>query len=263
MKIQSLKLVYFSPTGTTKSVVQAVARGLNQLPAEQFDLTLPEARNRYLETTENDLIVAAVPVYMGRVPALLNGWLSSMKACNTPAVCIVVYGNRVYDDALLELKNILKERGCIPLAGAAFIGEHSFSGAKTPIAVARPDANDLVHAEAFGRSIYEILPGFTADYYLDVPGVFPYRGITELWNVDFIKVSEACTQCGHCAEICPVDAVNHRDSHRIDEKKCITCCACIKNCPQNARSMKPGLVKNAAERLSTLYSERKEPACFF
>ena len=50
-----------------------------------------------------------------------------LQAHNTPAVCVVVYGNRAYDDALLELKDILTERGCRPIAGAAFIGEHSFS----------------------------------------------------------------------------------------------------------------------------------------
>ena len=30
MKIKSLKLVYFSPTGTTKKVVQGIAQGINQ-----------------------------------------------------------------------------------------------------------------------------------------------------------------------------------------------------------------------------------------
>ncbi|WP_242865747.1 hypothetical protein [Desulfosporosinus sp. HMP52] len=42
----------------------------------------------------------------------------------------------------------------------------------------------------------------------------------------------------------------------------MTCCACIKNCPQNARTMKAGLVKEAATRLNNLYRERKEPVFF-
>jgi len=48
----------------------------------------------------------------------------------------------------------------------------------------------------------------------------------------------------------------------IDTKKCITCCACIRNCPEQARSMKPGLVRDASVRLHTLYRERKEPEYF-
>ena len=103
MKIQSLKLVCFSPTGTTKAIIQGVARGINQSTVELIDITKPNARKQQLQTSENELLVVAVPVYMGRVPALLMEWLHAIKARNTPTVCIVVYGNRVYDDALLEL----------------------------------------------------------------------------------------------------------------------------------------------------------------
>ena len=108
MQIQTLKLAYFSPTGTTRSIVQAVARGINQNSAEQIDVTKPNMRKKQLQTSKNDLLVVAVPVYIGRVPALLGEWLHAIKADKTPAVCIVVYGNRAYDDALLELKDIFK-----------------------------------------------------------------------------------------------------------------------------------------------------------
>ncbi|MBP2628922.1 MAG: putative ferredoxin [Firmicutes bacterium] len=194
MKIQSLKLVYFSPTGTTKAIIQGIARGINQSAVELIDITKPNARKQQLQTSENELLVVAVPVYMGRVPALLMEWLLRIKAHNTPTVCIVVYGNRVYDDALLELKDTLITCGCLPITCAAYIGEHSFSSSETPT--------------------------------------------------------------------CPVGAIASENSNLIDNEKCITCCACIKNCPQNARTMKTGLVKDAAIRLNTLYQERKEPVFF-
>jgi Uncharacterized Fe-S center protein len=266
MKIQSLKLVCFSPTGTTKAVIQGVARGINQSTVALIDITKPNARKQQLQTSENELLVVAVPVYMGRVPALLNEWLHGIKARNTPAVCIVVYGNRVYDDALLELKDILIKCGCKPIAGAAYIGEHSFSSAETPVAEARPDASDLNHAELFGRKINEKLLSVSSVHQfsdINIPGKYPYGGITELWSVDFIAVSNECTQCGICAEGCPVGAIDSENRNLIDKEKCITCCACIKNCPQNARTMKTGLVKDAAMRLNKLYKEPKEPIFFF
>ena len=122
MNIQKLKLVCFSPTGTTKAIIQEIARGINHDNTEIIDITKPEARSVPLKTTEDDLLVIGLPVYMGRVPALLMEWFHLVKSYNTPTVCIVVYGNRVYGDALLELKNIMIERGCKTIACAAFIG---------------------------------------------------------------------------------------------------------------------------------------------
>jgi len=265
MKIESVKSVYFSPTGTTKTVVQGIAHDINPGSMELIDITKPDARKQPLLTLENELLVIGVPVYMGRVPALLSEWLNAIQAHNTPTVCVVVYGNRVYDDALLELKNTVMKCGCIPIACAAYIGEHSFSNSETPTAQGRPDEDDLNHAKVFGQKIREKLQSISlisqiSDVY--VPGTYPHRGDSKLWNVDFIAVSDECSQCGICAEKCPVGAVDTENSRLIDTEKCITCCACIKNCPQSARSMKPGLVKDASVRLHTLYSQRKEPEYF-
>ena len=265
MKLQSLKLVYFSPTGTTKAVVEGIGRGINHDNVELLDITRPDARKQPLQTSENELLIIGVPVYMGRVPALLTQWLHAIKARDTPAVCVVVYGNRVYDDALLELSDILKQRGCNPIAGAAYIGEHSFSNSETPTAQGRPDERDLKHAELFGQKIREKLrsvPSTGQVSGVTIPGCRPYRGDPTLWVVDFIEVSDECAQCGICAEGCPVGAIDLENSRVINAEKCITCCACIRHCPKHARTMKPGLVMDAALRLSTLYKERKEPEFF-
>jgi ferredoxin len=202
---------------------------------------------------------------MGRVPALLTEWLEAIKAQKTPVVCVVVYGNRAYENALLELKDIMTKRGCKPIACAAYIGEHSFSNPETPVAEGRPDAQDLHLAELFGRKIDEKLQSvLSVDQIseVNVPGIHPYRGDSKLWIVDFIAVSDECTQCGVCAEGCPTCAIDPENSVLIDTEKCITCCACIKHCPKKAKTMKAGLVKDASIRLNTLYKERKEPEFF-
>jgi ferredoxin len=262
MEIRSTKLVYFSPTGTTKTVLSAIARGLNPDKTEYIDITTPKGRELSLKTSKDELLVIGVPVYMGRIPDLIVGWLNEIRAHQTPTVCVVVYGNRIYEDALLELKNIVKKCGGIPIAGGAYIGEHSFSKDDTPIAVGRPDTDDLDHAEEFGRQIKEKLQAVSPGSEItevEVPGEFPYRSDSKLWVVDFITVSEDCSDCGHCIEICPAGAIDSQNSSKIHTEKCITCCACIKSCPVHARSMKPGLVQEASVRLYTLYSDPKMP----
>jgi len=265
MDISHIKLACFSPTGTTRAITDAIARGLNHGATQIVDITKPHARSQPLHVSGNELLVVAVPVYGGRIPPVVASWLRELKGDRTPAVCVAVYGNRAFEDALLELKNTLAERGCLPLAGAAFIGEHSFSSAETPVAVARPDAADLASAEEFGRRIRETiaaLPSADRATAVQVPGHSPYKALKPPSAIDFLELSDECKQCGHCAEACPVGAIDNDNPRLVDQAACIKCCACIKVCPEQARSVKPGPIKDIAVRLTTNCQDRKEPEFF-
>ncbi|MBI5205560.1 MAG: 4Fe-4S binding protein [Nitrospirae bacterium] len=269
MKIESLKLVYFSPTGTTKKIIEIIAKGINHSAVETVDITQPEGRKQQLRTSENELLIIGVPVYFGRAQTKAIEWLNTMKAHNTPTVCIVVYGNRAYDDALLELKDTTIKNGGIPVACAAFIGEHSFSDSETPIAAGRPDAEDLSRAQLFGEKIREkilSIPSINHIADITVHGNYPYIDMVEskkrLSSVGFIAVDNNCSHCGDCAQNCPVSAIDPESSVLIDTKKCILCRACIKKCPANARKINNDMIKNIALRLSQTCQERKEPIYF-
>jgi ferredoxin len=268
MKIESLKLVYFSPTETTKKVIEKIAQGINHSTVEIVDITKPEVRKQHLQTSENELLIIGVPVYFGRVPINAIEWLHTIKAHNTPTVCIVVYGNRTYDDALLELKDTMVKNGCKLIACAAYIGEHSFSHSRTPIAAGRPDADDLSHAEQLGKKIREkilSIPSIAHITDISIPGNYPYIDMIDakkmLSSVDFITV-DGCLQCGVCTQVCPVGAIDSKNNVLIDTKKCILCCACIKKCPVNARTM-TGIVKTVSLHLSKICQNREEPVSFY
>jgi len=51
-----------------------------------------------------------MPVYAGRVPALAVERLKGIKTSGVKCVIVAVYGNRAYEDALVEMQDVATER---------------------------------------------------------------------------------------------------------------------------------------------------------
>ena len=52
-------------------------------------------------------------------------------------------------------------------------------------------------------------------------------------------ITDACTMCGTCKPVCPVEAIHEGDpKYTIDPEECIDCGACESECPVEA--IKPG-----------------------
>ena len=139
MKIKTVWAVYFSGTGTTGKIVTTIAAAAAEqlhAPCNTLDFTLPAPREHSYHFSTGDLVIFGTPVIAGRVPNVLLPFLTGhIQAEGALAVPVVLFGNRNYDDALMELREILEGNGFRTIAGAAFIGEHSFS--KT-LAAGRP-----------------------------------------------------------------------------------------------------------------------------
>lgn len=265
MSFSSLKLAYFSPTGTTKKILEGIAQGIGIEPVEHLNLTSPDAAEKPLGTFTDELVVIGAPVYAGRLPVDVIKRFSRLRAHGTRAVLVVVYGNREYEDALLELTDLSKELGFIPIAAAAFIGEHSYSTRDVPIAAGRPDEKDLKSAVAFGLAIKQRLsdPGWSdAQLSLKVPGNFPYKDRMPPVDGAARTLADICTICGACAEVCPTAAITVDATVETDPRLCIKCCACVRECPTNARVMEVPHVKKMAAWLHEHCCQRKEPEVF-
>lgn len=264
MNCATVRVIYFSPTGTSKSVVKAIADGFGGADKkEEINLTYPDF-SAGAEIGKNDLAVIGVPVYSGRVPETAAKRLKEIKGNGSSAVIISVYGNREYEDALVELRDIVVENGFQVVAAAAFIGEHSFSTTDLPIAAGRPDTADLVKARDFGCSIWQLfaLSKQSRTRKLNIPGNVPYK--EGMKNIPFTPlVDEAiCTQCGLCIEQCPTGAISLSDRIVMDVESCILCASCLKICPEEAVSLKSTPM---AERMVALHENcrvRKEPELF-
>jgi ferredoxin len=266
METKSIKLIYFSPTGATKKVLEGIAQGIVVEHVEQVDLTLPENYHQPIKAFSDELVLIGAPVYGGRLPIDVVTRFRKLKAENTLAILVVTYGNREFDDALLELKNLAIELGFKPIAGGAFIGEHSFASEAVPIANGRPDSLDVQKAVNFGKKIKEKVADLqSSDSHIDlkVPGSFPYeaKGARPL-AVSPVTKEDTCTVCGTCASVCPTAAISINGSVTTEVEKCIRCCACIKNCPEGARVMENENWEYIANWLNENCSSRKEPQVF-
>ena len=262
MKISKVNLIYFSPTGTSKRTLEAVAKGFGVKGVEHIDLTPLDAAGKSHSVPAGELAVFAVPVYGGRVPPVAAQRLKTVKGNGTPAVLIAVYGNRAIEDALIELKDITTEQGFKAVAGASFIGEHSFSNDATPIAPGRPDKADLDKAVKFGEQVKAKLDGIAKPVEVKVPGNKPYKERNPSGPRFPETTVDSCTLCGACAEVCPTKAITVSDKVETAKEKCTACSACVKACPTGARVWTNEGIKKAAVWLHTEYSKRREPEFF-
>jgi len=265
MEVKKVKLVYFSPTGTTQKVLESIAEGISADDVAQINLTLPEGAQKTIPPFSDELVILGAPVYGGRLPVDAVKRFKRLQANKTLAVPIVVYGNREFEDALLELKNLAIELGFTPVAGGAFIGEHSFATEEVPIATGRPDSQEVQKAADFGAKIkakVAALPSPEAQPDLAIPGRFPYEGGARAMAVAPVTKEDLCTVCGTCAEVCPTAAISIDGSVATDVELCIRCCACIKNCPESARVWENDKMKEIAAWLNKNCSARKEPQLF-
>lgn len=186
---QTITVICFSPTHTSRAIAGAVADGMARTRCgagatascpsivRTLDLTLDRSDEPII-LTSGETVVLGAPVYAGRVAPEAVRRLKRIQVAagaSIPAVVTVTYGNRDYEDALVELYDLALSLGLTPFAAGAFIGEHSYSTPAMPIAEGRPDSMDLADASIFGGECARKLesPGAFAPFH--IKGNRPYK----------------------------------------------------------------------------------------
>jgi ferredoxin len=246
--------IYFSATYTTKRVVEAVAANLSN-EVTTYDIT-NDTSTDVVAIPHDELLVVGVPVYAGRVPAMAVERLRRFKGNNTSAVVVAVYGNRHYDDAVLELHDLMTECGFRTVSAGAFIAQHSIF---PKVGKARTDADDMADIKAFTKKTLAVLARDYGD--ISLSGNRPYKvpGGIPIWPT----ASKKCTACGACARLCPTDAIDPTSPNGVDKTKCIKCGRCIVVCPTKARRFYGIHYSRAASRFNSTFTARRENEMWF
>ena len=213
------------------------------------DLTARDVDFGSVTLGKDDVAMIAVPSYSGRVPAVAAARLAEMHGNGARAILVCVYGNRAYEDTLVELRDTASRAGFTVIAAVAAVAEIA-----RQYAAGRPDADDEAVLRNFAERIRsKIDNGDTGEP--EIPGNRPYRKAAGAGIVP--KATRACVKCGVCATKCPVGAIDANDPSCVDKELCISCMRCVAVCPHGARRVNRLMLALVGRMLKKACSERK------
>ncbi len=248
--MSNIKKIYFSPSETTKKVVEQLASNFD-CDGEAYDLL---NFNSEKEFEKDDVIIVGMPVFAGRIPKTGRERLAKLKGNATKAIAIANYGNAHVTDALLELVTLLKENNFDVIAAATTVSHHSiFDG----VAVGRPDSEDIEKINGFAKKCIEKIES-DESLKSEIPGNEEYTPYKQL-PFEIICDETVCSFCYDCASICPEQAIPEDDPINTDLDLCSRCTACINICPEDARRFGGEAFEAKKPVFEDANSERKEP----
>ena len=247
---KEMEVYYFSPTGGTKKVSSIFADAMEK-EVIWHDLGSKEPM---MEKPEGEMTVVASPVFGGRIPSVVREKIEKFSGTGKKAVTIAVYGNRAYEDALLEMNDILTKCGFTVIASGAFVAQHSMA---PEVGAGRPDGEDEKEIHKFAETV----KNSTAVENVQVPGNRLYK--PEM-NLPVAPISlPSCTKCGKCVTVCPTNAISVADGAVItDIEKCILCMACTHICTEQARIRPLPLQQKTEQMLGALKGVRNKNEVF-
>ena len=241
-----VKVIYFSPTGTTKRIIKNVIKGIESKEVYYFDLTKENriSKTENIDTSKDDLIILGAPVYGGFLYKEFRNYIKSIDFNNKAVAIVLLYGNATIMFSKREIISIVKKNNGNVVGYGEFIGEHSYSTKELPVAINKPNLEDINMAISFGKAIREELKNNIEknkslslfDRFIgkvaDIKPVHTGRRIFTIPKTDY----ELCDNCGLCIKKCPKACIDNNIV--TDKNTCIVCMACVKSCHNNARISK-------------------------
>jgi len=244
-------VAYFSQTGNTRKVAEAVGRGLsvagcNPVQVRPIEEVGPDAWN------DCDLFALGTPVFYYKEPDNVRAFLRRLAPRSPmPAFTFLTHGGNP-TNTLGRLQRLLRPKGGRVLGSFECPGYDTYSiYLKSFRQWGRPSADDLAEADAFGREAARLAERFRAGEPV-AEASYPFVGGRTFrlsilcrrpildWLFPRLDLNrDLCIRCGACARRCPtanivLDPPGGTFPWPRFADRCIRCYLCERVCPTNA-----------------------------
>ena len=228
------KNIVFCFTGTGNSLKVSKDIAVSLMNCDVYNM---RDENTEIDIASYKRVGFVFPVYFLGLPLQVRTFVEKLKIPSDfdgYFFSVATYANML-GNAVRQVGVLLRGHGHkLHFASNVKMGDNAiaFYGSK-------PDMTKL--AESYKKDMAVIIPKISSRQANRIGRIFwpteqYYRiVIPRMKNRDTgFQVSDSCSRCGLCAEVCPVDNINLADGKPEFCHRCEQCMACIQLCPQKA-----------------------------
>ena len=112
--------IIFSPTGGTWKAANMIDRNWGE-NRTKIDLSNAKTDFTKCEIKQEDMVLVAMPSFGGRAPAVAIERFRKIQGNGARCTIVCVYGNRAYEDTLVEMEDAAREAGFRVIAAVAAV----------------------------------------------------------------------------------------------------------------------------------------------
>lgn len=242
----NVTIIYFSQTGNTRRVAQAMAGAFREGCHLTRTVSLKKATPQDAITC--DLLGIGTPCFSSQAPTPIKAFLRTLTPLNQKRAFVFATSGGAPGRVLSDLTHLLQSKGADVIGGFLTRGEVRHPA---PCLIGRmpnrPNEEDFARARRFALAAAEHIsagrPGLVAGSRPDTlrtkEGFYNLVGLISTDRVERLLLPEPrldstrCDQCKWCVYECPIHNVTLKP-YPVLGKQCIRCYRCLTGCPQKA-----------------------------